>query len=37
MGALMGINPDTAAGVVLRAAPDERDGFRVVGRISPEG
>ena len=37
MGALMGINPDTAAGVVLRPAPDERDGFQVVGRISPEG
>jgi len=37
MGALMGINPDTAAGVVMQPAPDERDGFRVVGRISPEG
>jgi phosphohistidine phosphatase SixA len=37
MGALMGINPDSAAGVVLRPAPDDRDEFRVVGRIAPEG
>ena len=37
MGALMGINPDTAAGVVLKPAPDTAEGFRVVGRISPEG
>src|SRR5690606_2207859 len=37
LGALMGINPDTAAGVVLKPAPDTAEGFRVVGRISPEG
>jgi phosphohistidine phosphatase SixA len=37
MGALMGINPETAAGVVLAPAPESKDGFRVVGRISPEG
>lgn len=37
MGALMGINPETAAGVVLQPAPNTSDGFRGVGRISPEG
>jgi phosphohistidine phosphatase SixA len=37
MGALMGINPETAAGVVLSPAPETKEGFRVVGRISPEG
>jgi len=37
MGALMSINPDTAAGVVLRPAHETSEGFRVVGRISPEG
>jgi phosphohistidine phosphatase SixA len=37
MGALMGINPETAAGVVLAPAPETKEGFRVVGRISPEG
>jgi phosphohistidine phosphatase SixA len=37
MGALMGINPETAAGVVLAPAPGTKEGFRVVGRISPEG
>jgi phosphohistidine phosphatase SixA len=37
MGALMGINPQTAAGVVLAPAPGTIDGFRVVGRIAPEG
>jgi len=37
MGALMGINPETAAGVVLAPAPGTDEGFRVVGRISPEG
>jgi len=37
MGALMQINPDTAAGVVLAPAPDTDAGFKVVGRISPEG
>jgi phosphohistidine phosphatase SixA len=37
MGALMGINPETAAGVVLAPAPESKDGFRAVGRISPEG
>jgi phosphohistidine phosphatase SixA len=37
MGALMGINPETAAGVVLAPAPDKKDGFEVVGRIGPEG
>jgi phosphohistidine phosphatase SixA len=37
MGALMGINPETAAGVVLTPAPGTDEGFRVVGRISPEG
>lgn len=37
MGALMGINPDTAAGVVLAPAPETEEGFRVVGQISPEG
>ena len=37
MGALMGINPQTAAGVVLAPAPGTDDGFRVVGRIGPEG
>jgi phosphohistidine phosphatase SixA len=37
MGALMGINPETAAGVVLAPAPGTADGFRVVGRLSPEG
>ncbi|MCC6948565.1 MAG: histidine phosphatase family protein [Bradyrhizobiaceae bacterium] len=37
MGALMGINPETAAGVVLAPAPETKDGFRVVGRIGPRG
>jgi phosphohistidine phosphatase SixA len=37
MGALMGINPETAAGVVLAPAPETKEGFRVVGRVSPEG
>jgi phosphohistidine phosphatase SixA len=37
MGALIGINPDTASGVVLQPAPAAGEGFRVVGRISPEG
>lgn len=37
MGALMGINPETAAGVVLQPLPETSEGFRVVGRISPEG
>jgi phosphohistidine phosphatase SixA len=37
MGALMGVNPATAAGVVLVPAPGKGDGFRVVGRIGPEG
>jgi phosphohistidine phosphatase SixA len=37
MGALMGINPETAAGVVLQPAANTSEGFRVVGRISPEG
>jgi phosphohistidine phosphatase SixA len=37
MGALMGINPETAAGVVLRPESGTEHGFRVVGRISPEG
>jgi phosphohistidine phosphatase SixA len=37
MGALMGINPETAAGVVLQPLPGSREGFRVVGRISPMG
>lgn len=37
MGALMGINPETAAGVVLKPEPATEQGFRVVGRISPGG
>lgn len=37
MGALLGINPGTAEGVVLKPAPETEEGFRVVGRISPEG
>jgi hypothetical protein len=37
MGALMGINPQTAAGVVLAPAPGTPNEFRVVGRISPGG
>jgi phosphohistidine phosphatase SixA len=37
MGALMGINPETAAGVVLAPEPGSVTGFRVVGRISPDG
>ena len=37
MGALMQINPETAAGVVLAPDADTAVGFRVVGRISPEG
>lgn len=37
IGALMGINPVTAEGVVLQPAPGTEEGFRVVGRISPEG
>lgn len=37
MGALMGINPETATGVVLAPAPETKEGFRVVGRIGPEG
>jgi broad specificity phosphatase PhoE len=37
MGAFVGINPQTAAGVILAPAPDTQEGFRVVGRISPEG
>jgi hypothetical protein len=37
VGALMGINPDTASGVVLAPAPKTEDGFRLVGRITPEG
>jgi phosphohistidine phosphatase SixA len=37
MGALMQINPETAAGVVLAPAPGTDAGFKVVGRISPEG
>jgi len=37
MGALMGINPSTAEGVVLKPEPETTDGFRVVGRIGPDG
>jgi len=37
MGAMMQINPETAAGVVLAPAPGSDAGFKVVGRISPEG
>jgi phosphohistidine phosphatase SixA len=37
MGALMGINPDTASGVVLAPAPGTQEGFHIVGRISPGG
>jgi phosphohistidine phosphatase SixA len=37
MGALMQINPETAAGAVLTPAPGTDAGFKVVGRISPEG
>lgn len=37
MGALMGINPETAAGVVLAPAPGSDEGFRIVGRILPTG
>jgi phosphohistidine phosphatase SixA len=37
IGALMGINPETAAGVVLAPAPGTDEGFRVVGRLTPEG
>ena len=37
MGALMGINPETAAGVVLKPTPETKEGFAVVGRVSPEG
>jgi len=37
MGALMQINPETAAGVVLAPAPGTDAGFKVVGRIAPEG
>jgi len=36
-GALLGINPETSAGVVLAPAPETEDGFRVAGRIGPEG
>jgi phosphohistidine phosphatase SixA len=37
MGALMGINPETASGVVLEPAPGTQEGFRVVGRLGPDG
>jgi len=37
MGALTRMNPETAAGVVLAPDPGTEAGFRVVGRISPEG
>ncbi|MEX0590896.1 MAG: histidine phosphatase family protein [Xanthobacteraceae bacterium] len=37
MGALTGINPGTAQGVVLLPVQGSADGFRVVGRIGPEG
>ena len=37
IGALTGIHPATAAGVVLAPAPDTAEGFRIVGRIGPAG
>lgn len=37
MGALLGINAETASGVVLAPAPETEEGFRVVGTIGPEG
>jgi hypothetical protein len=37
IGALMGVNPETAAGVVLAPAPGTAEGFRVVGRLGPDG
>lgn len=37
MGAFMGVNPETAAGVVLVPAPGSDTGYRLVGRISPDG
>lgn len=37
LGALTGINPGTAQGIVLAPAPGSGDGFKVVGRIGPEG
>jgi phosphohistidine phosphatase SixA len=37
MGALMGINPETAAGVVLAPMPGTVEGLRVVGRLGPDG
>jgi phosphohistidine phosphatase SixA len=37
IGALTGIYPSTAEGVVLAPAPGTAEGFRIVGRIGPEG
>lgn len=37
IGALTGIHPATAEGVVLAPAPDTAEGFRMVGRIGPAG
>lgn len=37
MGALMQINPETATGVVLAPDAGTDAGFRVMGRISPDG
>jgi len=37
IGALLQENPGTAAGPVLVPAPDSKDGFKLVGQISPEG
>jgi phosphohistidine phosphatase SixA len=37
IGALTGIHPAMAEGVVLAPAPDTAEGFRIVGRIGPAG
>lgn len=36
-GALTGVHPAMAEGVVLAPAPDSEEKFRVVGRIGPDG
>lgn len=37
IGALVGINPGTAEGLVLAPVPETSEGFRVAGRIGPGG
>jgi phosphohistidine phosphatase SixA len=37
MAALVGIDPATTTGVVLAPAPRTKEGYRLVGRITPDG